>query len=87
MTSPNLGHFSSIGPRGERNIIKKVPVSADFGYVIYDSVVANHDYIDVSKSFLRTIEINLRDVHGNIINLHGANFSFSIIFSTIKEDI
>ena len=87
ITSPNLGHFTSIGPRGERNIVKKVPVSADFGYVIYDSVVSSHDYIDVGKSFLRTIELNLRDVHGNIINLHGANWSCSIIMSTIKEDI
>ena len=87
ITSPNLGHFSSIGPRGERNIVKKVPVTADFGYVIFDSVVANHDYIDVSKAFLKTLEFNLRDVHGNIINLHGANWSCSLVMSTLKEDV
>ena len=46
---PNLGHFTSIGVRGENTIIKKVPVSSSFGYLIIDSVVAPHDKIDVSR--------------------------------------
>ena len=38
---PNLGHFNSIGVRGENTIIKiKIPVSSSFGYLIIDSVVA-----------------------------------------------
>ena len=36
---PNLGHFNSIGVRGENSIIKKIPVSSGFGYQILDSVV------------------------------------------------
>ena len=31
---PNLGHYSTIGVRGENSIIKKVPVSSSFGYQI-----------------------------------------------------
>ena len=34
------------------NIIKKIPVSANFGHHITDSVVANHGYIDVSTQCL-----------------------------------
>ena len=45
----NLGHYSSIGVRGENTIIKQVNVSNSFGYLIMDSVVAPHDKIDVSS--------------------------------------
>ena len=84
ITSPNLGSFHTLGCRGEQNVIKKVSVSSDFGYVIFDSVVANHDYIDVSKKYLKTMELNLRDVKEHIINLHNAHWSMSIIFSMIN---
>ena len=78
ITSPNLGSFDTLGPRGEQNIVKKVPVTSDWGYVIFDSVVAEHDYIDVSKGFYKLIEMTLRDVRGNVIDLHKAHWSMSI---------
>ena len=37
ITSGNLSSFTSIGARGESNIIKKIPVSSSFGYLIIDS--------------------------------------------------
>ena len=80
---PNLGHFNSIGVRGENTIIKKVPVSSGFGYLIIDSVVSPHDKIDVSRQLIKTVEFSLRDVYGSIINLHGAAISFSLVFVTI----
>ena len=80
---PNLGHFNSIGVRGENTIIKKVPVSSSFGYLIIDSVVAPHDKIDVSRQLIKTIQFSLRDVYGSVINLHGAAISFSLVFVTI----
>jgi len=77
---PNLGHFNSIGVRGENTIIKKVPVSSGFGYLIIDSVISPHDKIDVSRQLIKTVEFSLRDVFGSIINLHGAAISFSLVF-------
>jgi len=81
---PNLGHYNSIGVRGENSIIKKIPVSSSFGYLILDSVVAPHDKIDVSRQSIKTLQFTLKNVHGNIINLHGAHISFSLIFQTIE---
>ena len=81
---PNLGHYNCIGVRGENSIIKKIPVSSSFGYVIIDSVVAPHDKIDVSNQTIKTLSFTLKDVHGNIIDLHGAFVSFSLIFQTIE---
>jgi hypothetical protein len=77
---PHIGSYTSIGVRGENTIIKKIPVSSSFGYLILDSVVAQHDKIDVSRQSIKTLRFSLKDVHGNVINLHGASVSFSLIF-------
>ena len=82
MHCPNLGHFNSIGVRGENSIIKKIPVSSSFGYLILDSVVPPHDKMDVSRQTVKTIHITLKDVSGNVFNLHGASCSFSLVFAT-----
>ena len=81
--SSNLGHYNSIGVRGENTIIKKVPVSSSFGYLIMDSVVAPHDKIDVSRQLIKTVNFTLKNVHGNVIYLHDAQVSCSMIFVTI----
>ena len=77
MHCPNLRHFKSIGVRGENSIIKKIPVSSSFGYLTLDSVVSPHDKMAVSRQTGKTIHITLKDVGGIVINLHGANCSFS----------
>ena len=66
---PSLGHFNSIGVRGEGTIIKTVPVFSPFGYLIIDSVVAPHDQMDVSRQLIKTTQSSLKDVCGNTINL------------------
>ena len=84
ISSPNLGSCSTLGPRGECNIVKKVPVTSNYGYAIFDNVVSQHDYIDVSRQVLRTLEFKLSSARGVVVPLHGYHVSFSIIFSTLK---
>ena len=84
MHCPNIGHYNCIGVRGENSIIKKIPVSSSFGYLILDSVVAPHDKIDVSRQSIKTMHFTLKNVHGNVINLHGAHVSWSLIFQTME---
>ena len=79
-----MGHYNTIGVKGESSIIKKVPVSSSFGYQILDSVVAPHDKIDVSRQSLKTMHFTLKNVHGNVINLHGAHVSLSLTFQTLE---
>lgn len=86
LSSPNLGSFSTLGARGESNIIKKIPVSSDYGYLIIDSFTSPHDFLDCSKLTLGTIEFSLKDVKGNLVPLHGGHVSFSIVFSSINID-
>ena len=84
MHCPNIGHYNCIGVRGENSIIKKIPVSSSFGYLILDSVVAPHDKIDVSRQSIKTMRFTLKNVHGNVINLHGAHVSWSLILQTME---
>ena len=80
--SSNIGSFETLGVRGESTIIKKVPVTSSFGYLIVDSVVAQHDKIDVSRQMFKQLEFSLKNVHGNTLELHGSSVSFSLIFET-----
>ena len=86
ISSPNLGTYTTLGARGESNILKKVPVTSSYGYLIVDQYTSNHDFLDCSEQTLNTLEFNIRDVEGNILNLHNYNVSFSIVFATHSED-
>ena len=86
LSSPNLGCFTTMGPRGEQSIIKQIPVSSEFGYMIIDRSTSQHDYLECGRTTLRTLEFNLRDSKGRFVPLHNANISFSLVFSIIFED-
>ena len=79
----DLGHVNSIGVRGENTTIETNLVSSSFGYLIFDSVVAPHGKIDVSRQLAKTIQFSLRYVYGTVINPHGAAISFPLVFVTI----
>lgn len=79
-----IGCFITIGPRCERNIIKKTPVTHNYGYDMYDSDVAAHDYIDVSTQLLSTHAFKLTDSRSKVVPLYGRSVSFSLIWSTMQ---
>jgi hypothetical protein len=86
ISSPNLGNYTTIGPNGQSSIIKKVPVNANYNSVIFDGVSSSNDFIDCSKQILKNIEFTLDNVHGQRINLHGGEVSFSIIFDILNKN-
>jgi len=86
ITSGNLGSFHSMSTKGDRGIIKKVPVRANYNEMIYDDAVLGIDYIDVSRQTLSRLEFQLKDSFGNIIDLHGNHWSCSLVFAKLKED-
>jgi hypothetical protein len=73
MVSSNIGNYNTMGSSGERNILKKIPVIANPGELIFDKITSSSDYIDVSRQTLRALKFQLKDTLGNVINLHGAN--------------
>ena len=83
--SSTLSNYNTIGANGENNIIKKVPISSDFGYQIIDQMVSDHDFLPVERMTLNTVDFQVKDVKGNIVPFHGSPISFTIKFS-IKHD-
>jgi hypothetical protein len=81
MTASGLGNFNTMSVAGDRNIVKKVPVSAPHGDVIFDPGLTGMDYLDCSQQTLS----RLRDVFGTVIDLNGNNISFSIVFSRVQD--
>ena len=79
MRSPNISSFSTIGCNGESSIIKKIPVSSNFGDMIFNNITSANDFLDCSKQTWKTLEFHLLDVNSKYINLHGSNVSFSLI--------
>ena len=86
ISSPNIGNFSTLGPNGQSNIIKKVPVTANYNSMIFDGMSSSNDFLDCSKQTLRNIEFTIDNVHGQSINLHGQEVSFSIIFDILNKN-
>jgi hypothetical protein len=86
MVSSNLGNYNTMGSSGERNILKNIPVIANPGELIFDKITSSSDYIDVSRQTLRALKFQLKDSFGKVINLHGANMSFSLVFDIIRQN-
>ncbi len=77
----NLSTFSTVAPDGGSGVIKKVPVTQDTGYYIFDNVMNNNDCVDVSKLSIRVLHFQLKDKLGNVIPLNGSTWSASIVFA------
>jgi len=72
------GLAGSLGPRGETNIIRRVVIDRPFGSTVHDLHGLNVDYVNCSGHQLNTLSFSLRDAYGNLVDLRGHNFSFSI---------
>ena len=81
LSSSNLSNYNTLGPQGENLIIKKILTNSDFGYLIIDQVVSDHDYLACGRMTLNTIDFQIRDVKGNLIPFHDSPVSFTVVFS------
>ena len=86
MRSPNISSFNTIGCNGESSVIKKIPVNAAAGEMITSFITSSTDFIPCNSLTLKTIEIQLQDVNGNLIALHNSNWSFNILFDLMNSD-
>ena len=78
----NVSSYNSQNHTGKSNIIRKICVTNGFGFLQVDSAVMESDYINVSSRIFKTIDFSLRDVYGNVIDLHGGEISFTLRFIT-----
>jgi hypothetical protein len=86
VVSPNLGNYNTLSVSGESGIVKKVPVTSGYNEMIFDQVVLGSDFLDCGRQTLRRLEFKLNDVFGNVVNLNGNHWSFSIVFARKSLD-
>ena len=79
LSSFGLGYTSYGVREGERHIIKKIALEP-YGQIATIPFFDVSDCIPVSKMSLTRLKFMVTDPYGNIIDLHGRNISFSILF-------
>jgi hypothetical protein len=80
LTSSALASYSNLSNFDNDVIIKKIPISASFGQMMFYNASTGYDYLEVSKRSLTRIDFRLLDSYGNTIDLRGNHFSFSLVF-------
>jgi len=85
--SSDIGCYQTLSPIKELTVVRKIPVTVSNGFVINDRQVSQHDTLDCSRKCLSMPYFRFHDAYGKTINLNGCHVSFSIVFSSIKEDI
>jgi hypothetical protein len=80
LCSGNFGHYSSLGPRGESDIIRAIFVDASNGSYIVDRLANPFEFIECAGQQLQSLRFTLRDGNGLVVDLKGRSISFSIIF-------
>ena len=83
LSSLGLGNYNTVDLKGNRSIIKKIPVTAPWNSMIFDNI-AYDDFLSCERQTLKTMNLRLTDCHGHTVPLNGCYISFSIIFGVIS---
>jgi len=76
----NLSDNSVLTPQGLGSCICAIPVSGGFASTIHHNMTSQADAINVSRRAFDYLSFQLRDGHGNELNMDDGFFSCSIIF-------
>jgi hypothetical protein len=80
LTSSALCSYDTVSNFGMDTIIKKIPCTASYNKMIFQSSGSTLDGLDVSKRTLRFLDFKLVDSSFRPIPMRGNHFSFSIVF-------
>jgi hypothetical protein len=79
--SSSFAAYNSLGPRGVRTIVAKVPVNVGYGgLVTWLGTGSEHDYIEAGVSALTSLKLELRDAAGALLNLNNTHWSCTLLF-------
>jgi len=77
----DLPTFDTVGPKGEADIVQRVPVTTSYGYVLhYIANGASEEFFPLGKLSFQTMDFRLTNVHGKPVDLHGGQVSLELTF-------
>ena len=80
LTSSNFGHYSSLGPRGESDIIRQAMVAEGNGSYITDRLANPFEHIECAGQQLQSLKFKRTDGNGTVVDMEGRSIAFNIIF-------
>ena len=83
LTSSSLASYNIMSNFKNDVIIKKIPARANYSQMIFDGASNGYDYLQLSKRTVNRLDFRLEDSYGNIMNLNGNHWSFSLIFQIV----
>ena len=76
-----MANYDSINPEGyPRNIIKMIPLTAEYGYLIIDNLMTLNDHLSCNSRTLSQLEFRCTHTADLDIPIYGMSISFTIIF-------
>ena len=83
-----MANFDSINSQGyPSNIIKKIPLTADYGYLIVDNLMTLNDYLSCSNRTFSQLDFKFTNTEGLELPIYGMNISFTIIFVKLSDSV
>ena len=83
-----MANYDRVNPEGyPSNIVKKIPLAADYGYLIVDSLMTLNDYLSCSNRTFSQLEFKFTNTAGNTIPIYGMSISFTIMFVKFSDSI
>ena len=60
LSSPNLSSYTTLGSKAESKIIKKIPVSSEFGHLIIETFTSTHDWVRLQWSNFKLLRVSIK---------------------------
>ena len=79
ITTKNINSFTS----STCNIIQSIPIQCDSNQILYTK--ANDYNFNITTQILDSLNTQLKDDLGNLINLNNQNFNLILVFNTLKN--
>jgi hypothetical protein len=76
----NLNNFDTMGPRGERTIIQRIPITVGYGLVNHYVANGSSEEAFNCGGAYRFLEFSLRTSRGRVVDLHGGQVSIELVF-------
>ena len=77
-----LSNLRIIGPAGSRSVIARIPVTSIYGGIILQQHSGHPlDCVPCGGRTLRTLDFQLKDSSGNLVDLYGGAVSFQLLFA------
>jgi len=76
----NVCAYTTVGPRGEGDIVQRIPVTTSYGYVLHYIANGAEEFFPITQATFKELSFKLCNVRGRPVDLHGGQMSIELTF-------